>query len=545
LVAPLPAYITYVHGQVDLIPAYLLLLAVMFFERNKWVLAGVFIGLGISSKFSISLILPFMLIYFINRKSNLNYLKNFLVGFLPTSALLFLPAIWSNGYVTMVFKTPEVLKSLNYFILLGNQYLYILPLGYLIFLFIFWSLPRITVPILGVFISITLVSVASLQTGSIGWYYWGFPLLLPLFYRSRFRLVVFFQIWQIIVISFYIYSNDEIKFRFIENFTWQPNVTVISLLFTSMLVTSFALLVRLLIEMNKTYDPYHLSEAPISIAISGDSGVGKDTLSNAISSLIGSENVTIILGDDYHIEERNHLIWKKITPLNPKANKLSLWNKDLTQILSREKTYSRHYDHSNGYFTAIRTIEPKDFIINNGLHALQLPVSKFMDLKIFMSMDEGLRLKLKINRDLNKRGHSSKKVIKKLITSRKKDAHEYVNNQSNLADLVIHTFEEPKNNREIKHAIYFPDLTLMERIYRSFSAVAPESVIIKVDKLGLNHLIVSPARFPQRAFELLFKKSILQSEHLIPHPNFTMADGSILSLICLIAVAEKRLNQNE
>ena len=58
------------------------------------------------------------------------------------------------------------------------------------------------------------------------------------------------------------------------------------------------------------------------IGVSGDSGVGKTTLSNLISYLFNENNVLLLSGDDLHKWERNNPNWKTLTHFNPETNNL-------------------------------------------------------------------------------------------------------------------------------------------------------------------------------------------------------------------------------
>ena len=541
LFAPLPIYITFIYGQIDIFPALLLLLAANYMQKNHWALGGFLLGASISTKFSIALSLPFILVYFLHGGAKVHEARKFLSSFLPMIALMFLPAIWSSSYVTMVLETPEVGRSLDFFLQLGQQYLYLLPVGYLVFLFIFWSLPRVTTGILGCFIAITLISVASLQTGSAGWYYWGLPLLLPLLSTSRTRLITLFMIWQLLVTSFYAYKTGQIHLRFTEGIQWTPSSTISYLLFTFMIVSGFALLTRLIVEMNTHYDPYNLRTRPLSIAIAGDSGAGKDTLTNAISSFIGSEQVSILLGDDYHLAERGDLLWQRMTPLNTAANDLLTWNQDLLKTLNRKKAFARHYDHSNGHFTPLRVIEPSDFVLTNGLHSLLLPTTTEMDLRVFLSMDENLRVKLKLVRDSEKRGHMVKLNLKKEIGPRRRDAAKFINPQKDLADLVIHTNCESLNVSRLKYSIYSRNRILIAELYRLFSAAAPDFVVLEIGEGGFDVLVLDPSGFDSVALKLVLGRSVDKVNHLIVEPNFEILDGTIMGLICLIVASRNRM----
>ncbi len=44
-----------------------------------------------------------------------------------------------------------------------------------------------------------------------------------------------------------------------------------------------------------------MSHRPIILGIVGDSAAGKTTLTKGIAQVLGSENVTVICTDDYHL----------------------------------------------------------------------------------------------------------------------------------------------------------------------------------------------------------------------------------------------------
>ena len=55
LLAPLSIYVTFIHGQLDVIPAWFLLYSVIQIIDRNWSKAGLLLGLGISAKFSLIL----------------------------------------------------------------------------------------------------------------------------------------------------------------------------------------------------------------------------------------------------------------------------------------------------------------------------------------------------------------------------------------------------------------------------------------------------------------------------------------------------------
>ena len=70
------------------------------------------------------------------------------------------------------------------------------------------------------------------------------------------------------------------------------------------------------------------------VGISGNSGVGKTSLTKNLELVFGINSVTKIKGDGYHIWDRSKLIWNTITHLNPRANELQKFNEDVDDLIS-------------------------------------------------------------------------------------------------------------------------------------------------------------------------------------------------------------------
>lgn len=187
---------------------------------------------------------------------------------------------------------------------------------------------------------------------------------------------------------------------------------------------------------------------PIAIGIAGDSGVGKDTLVEAVAALFGRRMLSRISGDDYHIWDRNKPMWRALTHLNPKANDLDSFGRHLRDLADRRWIQARHYDHDTGRMTRPARIHPGDIVIASGLHALWSPeLNRLYDLRIFLDMDEELRRFLKIRRDVQERGHPIERVTSS-IERRRQDAVSFVHPQKEEAHIVFRL--EPRRAEAIE-----------------------------------------------------------------------------------------------
>lgn len=175
----------------------------------------------------------------------------------------------------------------------------------------------------------------------------------------------------------------------------------------------------------------------IIIGIAGDSGVGKTTVSKIIEKCFGRDNVLQVKGDDLHKWPRGHKNWGAYTHLNPDANRLDFGVEQLKSLKSGAHVMRSFYNHSNGQFSRECSIEPRRFIVNDGLHSLYGdPILEVTDLKIYVEASEPLRRCWKMCRDMEERGHTRESVLEH-CARREEDFHKYIAGQKDVADIVI------------------------------------------------------------------------------------------------------------
>jgi uridine kinase/ribulose-5-phosphate 4-epimerase/fuculose-1-phosphate aldolase len=173
------------------------------------------------------------------------------------------------------------------------------------------------------------------------------------------------------------------------------------------------------------------------ICLSGSSGVGKTTLAKLIESVIGADQVICMSGDDLHRWERGDAVWKTKTHLDPDSNDLELGHDHIISLRHGNKVFRKLYNHDTGKFDSPITIEPKPYILYEGLHALyHKPTFDLADVKIFVDTDEELKTQWKIKRDTKKRGYTEAQVID-TMRRRMRDEDLYITPQRNNADVIV------------------------------------------------------------------------------------------------------------
>ena len=542
--SPLGLFITYVHGQLDVIPTTLMAFSIVFIFRNSWFKAGLFAGLAFAAKFSFVLVIPFFVVFFLANKSRRSTGLAFVKGLIPGIFLLLLPALFSNGYQDMVIATPEVLKSLDARVDTGISILYLVPIAYLLVVLGFWSLKYTSSFMLISYAGAAFTVIALTQTSSVGWFYWGIPLTLITLREASNRTLSLFLVWQLSIFSYFLLKESQISTRYsgVIQIEYSKIDYLDGLLFTFNIAIGAVLVLKILQEGKKIGDIYSLAKKPLTLNIAGDSGVGKDTLSNEIARLFGHQEVALLLGDDYHLHERGESSWLTTTHLSVDANDLEGMGRDFRKLLNGEQVFVKHYDHRVGRFTLPRKINSSQVVIVNGLHANMIPGSELSDLKIFLSMEDDLRIQFKLERDLIQRGHNDEIAIKESIESRLAHYTKFILPQADISDLHFHLKRISSSPLMLGVVVSSLDAGFVHEIKRSFNAVSEAPSILRKNE-HFTTLEIDPVHFKGADALLILKQNTGAPDQLFnSDPNFSDGSLGVLSLIAIMALARKRIN---
>jgi uridine kinase len=466
LSSPIVIYVSFLTLQSDSIVGLFLLIFSLSVLHRKTKFAGLFLGMAIGSKFGILLIIPFIFAFaIVNRRFQRSVIEIVLYS-LPVSILSYIPVLWSSGFRTMVFENERAGEVYSLSIKLNSFEFLVFPAMYLLLMLWIWRSGHSNTRVLIGFIGVSLFLLSVTSVGFVGWHLWGLASLLTVLVNQEIHLKIVFYIIQLLVVLRYIIDSSKTSFQDITAITILSNsIFTFLLLLTS--VWSLSSLRRLLTSA----DLLRLNEKPLLVSISGDSGVGKDTVANAMARIFGEKNSTVISGDSFHKFERDHNSWKAKTHLDPRQNNLSIWEKSISSALNRTRFSIRHYEHSVGKFTEKNPHGSRDLIISQGLHGLTGKLANMSDLKIYMEMPENLRVHYKVVRDTSHRKEAKSKVISQ-IKSRRSDFKKYIKPQRDLADLIVEQIADSKLNPKIsKVKVTFANQEMATRIYHSFLPV--------------------------------------------------------------------------
>ncbi|MFC4722893.1 hypothetical protein ACFO5O_11210 [Geojedonia litorea] len=458
--SPVLFYISYLHGQFDILPIMFLFVSFFFLFKKRFFVASAILGLGLATKTNLLIVLPFFFIYlwkFTNANKQIKLVSSAFCIVTGVFLVLNSTFLLDKEFLTLVFKNKEQVKLWDFKIRFGNMFFYVIPAVYLLMIAKVIRYKQLSKDLFIMFIGFAFCSLLLFIPPQPGWYFWIIPFLIyfyikedklsvfPLLALQFFYLLYFALIPNSDFTNLYIYKSDgDTLYTFFQSFGLNPSM-LLNIVFTGLQVLLFINIFWIYrIGVTKNVKA-KIKNAPCLIGVGGDSGVGKSTLTASIQKLFAKDNMTILRGDDMHKWERGHTMWQTHTHLSPKANDLHDEITQLKSLKEGKKILRRHYDHNTGKFTKPLSIYPNKVILFEGLHPFYILAKReLFDIKIFVSPAEDLRLHWKINRDMKMRGYTKEEVIKQLEI-RKTDSLKYIQSQSKHANIKISYYSINKN----------------------------------------------------------------------------------------------------
>jgi uridine kinase len=462
--SPVTIFISYIHGQLDVIPIFFLIVSLNLLFKKKYLGSAALIGFSLATKTMILILIPLLFSYLLVQK--FRYRQIFLFGLTLLSAFMVinLPFFFQPGLFEVVFQNSEQGKLFSTFLKVDDLEIFIIPFIYLIVFVISLNIFSYSRDLFLMFIGFAFATVLSFVIPSPGWYFWVVPFL-AYFFSKFFSKVLIFFILQICYLGYFA-SSGIINIPFLEFIELNESL-MFTLMQACMVINSY-----LIFKYGfSTYSNLKLFSRPLLIGIGGDSGSGKTTLANNLKNLVGSEKTLILKGDDTHKWERGDENWEKMTHLNPKANYLYEDINNLNNIKNGKAIYRKEYDHQNGKFTDYLRLSSKNLLIYEGLHPFFLSHQrKLFDIKIFLKPEEELQLDWKVERDVGARGHDYKKVMDQ-ISKRKTDKNLYIDSQVEYSDIILRAFriqDQQDEILDIGYEMFLPNSIYTEKTINAF-----------------------------------------------------------------------------
>jgi uridine kinase len=459
--SPLVIYISYFHGQLDVIPVAMLMLS-LHFLRNGWMLrSAAMFGLGLGTKTTALLALPFFAVYTWRNLGKVAVVK-WLGLAAAVAAALIIPLSSSPGYRTLVLGAEEQLWlfKIGYEVPIVGTSVYFAVFALAILLMRFLDYKKVNFDLTVMYAGLAMVVVVALVPPMPGWFMWLYPMVVYAAMLSPRRTG-----WNIVFLDaaflawFLMFAPTADLFSAMALLSpgmagggppwWllpQGLGDKLGGIVLTLLVASefnlFYWLYRTGVKSNAVYAP---PERPLLVGISGDSGTGKDTLCGMIRGVLGDGKVLQLDGDDYHRWERGAEGYEKYTHLNAVSNRLHTQMHDIFLLGSGLPIRKAFYDHSTGRFSEPGIVHPRQVVLVSGLHSLFVQGAyEKMHLKIFLDHEPELYHAWKVARDTGERGYRAEDV-KRQIQDREADVQKFIRPQKKRTDVIFaYRFAEGK-----------------------------------------------------------------------------------------------------
>jgi phosphoribulokinase len=176
---------------------------------------------------------------------------------------------------------------------------------------------------------------------------------------------------------------------------------------------------------------------PVMLAIAGDSAAGKTTLTRGIAEALGADRATALCVDDYHRYDRAERRDVPFTVLHPDCNYIDVMEQHLQLLALGRPILKPVYDHATGTLVRPVLVEPREFVIVEGLLPLHTKLARAcFDITVYLDPPEDIRRKWKVRRDCAERGYTEDAVVAEL-ERREPDSAAFIRPQRQWADIAI------------------------------------------------------------------------------------------------------------
>ncbi len=301
--SPLVLFLTYIHGQLDLIPITLLIGSICLISWNRFRAAALFLALAISAKFSMIIATPLIFIYIQRRKGFGIEIIHFIVFAFIGISLLNLPFLISNGFIEMVLKTREIGRLYSVFIPYGDQLkLYITPIIYLLSLYLVWRLKRITQDLFLIATGLGFFSLLIFIPPAPGWLFWVIPFLVYYQVKSGKDILIIGFLFNLAAILNSLIINSSETYIYFLTYKIGPidsslnlnNDFLKNLSFTAQQSLALLVAIRMYIYGLSRNSFYINSNDPVVISFSANNNSLLNDIYMSMNKLIGSKFISKI-----------------------------------------------------------------------------------------------------------------------------------------------------------------------------------------------------------------------------------------------------------
>ena len=192
-----------------------------------------------------------------------------------------------------------------------------------------------------------------------------------------------------------------------------------------------------LLRMHRTRQGDAAVDRPIMLAIAGDSASGKTTITAGLVRALGPERCTAVCVDDYHRYDRQERRGLPFTALHPDCNYVDVMEQHLQLLATGHPVLKPVYDHHTGSLTRPQYVQPREFVIVEGLLPLHTKLAAAcFDVTVYLNPPEPIRRTWKVRRDTTHRSYTPEQVQAEL-DRREPESERFIRPQRARADIVV------------------------------------------------------------------------------------------------------------
>jgi len=191
------------------------------------------------------------------------------------------------------------------------------------------------------------------------------------------------------------------------------------------------------LRMHRTGATTATGVRPVMLAIAGDSAAGKTTITSGLVRALGADQCTAVCVDDYHRYDRQERKRLPFTALHPDCNYVDIMEQQLQLLATGHPVLKPVYDHHTGQLTRPEYVEPRRFVIVEGLLPLHTKLAAAcFDVTVYLNPPEKIRREWKVKRDTGQRGYTPEQVLAEL-RRREPESEAFIRPQRRRADIVV------------------------------------------------------------------------------------------------------------
>lgn len=185
---------------------------------------------------------------------------------------------------------------------------------------------------------------------------------------------------------------------------------------------------------------FGLSKASTIVCIAGGTGAGKSTIAKKLKQNLGDS--AVILSQDSYYKDLSHLEVSEREKVNfdhPDSIEFELLQKHLLALKEGDSVAVPTYDFkTHTRIKKTKKVNSKPIIILEGILPLAIPeVRNLFDIKVFVDVENDVRLLRRIKRDIEERGRSIASIHNQYLSSVRPMHKMFVEPSKNQADIII------------------------------------------------------------------------------------------------------------